>query len=149
MPKISRAATAAVDTAQQQVRQWTSELVGVKKTIKDLTTRQSTITKRIKQYVQDEGVVDDQGHIWVEFDEPVDGCVALQMQRKVSKPLNEEKAEAILRARGLWDECVVMVPQLDQEAIMAAHYQGKISEDELDAMFPPTISYALMTPTSK
>lgn len=149
MPKITRAATAAVDTAQQQVRQWTSELVGVKKTIKDLTSRQQTLTKRVKQYVQEEGYVDDQGHVWIDFDEPVDGCVALQMQRKVSKPLNEEKAEAILRSRGLYDECTTTVVVLDQEAIMAAHYEGKISEDELDAMFPPTVSYALMTPTSK
>jgi hypothetical protein len=145
--KISRAQETGPDLGQ--LRQWTSELVGVKKTIKDLGTRQTTITKRIKAVVQEEGYVDDQGHVWLDFDEPVDGVVALQMQRKVSKPLNEDKAEAILRKNGLYEECTTTVVVLDQDAIMAAHYAGKISEDDIDAMFPPSISYALMTPTAK
>lgn len=149
MAKISRTATAAAEPDTQTLRQWASELIGVKKTVKDLTARQKKITDRIKAVVQEEGYVDDQGHVWVDFDEPVDGVVALQMQRKVSKPLNEDKAEAILRKVGIYDECTTTVVVLDQDAIMAAHYAGKISEDEIDAMFPPSVSYALMTPTSR
>ena len=149
MAKISRTTTQDNEDDTGQLRQWTAELVGVKRTVKDLTARQGTITKRIKGFVQDHGYVDDQGHIWVEFDEAVDGVVALQMQRKVSKPLNEDKAEAILREAGLYDSCTTTVVVLDQDAIMAAHYAGKLSEDQVDAMFPPSVSYALMTPTSK
>lgn len=147
MAKISRAATAAPDTTN--LRQWAAELIGIKKNVKDLGTRQTLITKRIKAVVQEEGYVDDQGHIWLDFDEPVDGVVALQMQRKVSKPLNEDKAEAILRKHDLYEACTTTVVVLDQDAIMAAHYAGKLSEDDIDAMFPPSISYALMTPTSR
>lgn len=149
MAKISRAATAAADSGTQAVRQWASELIGVKKTIKDLTGRQKKITDRIKAVVQDDGYVDDQGHIWLDFDEPVDGVVALQMQRKVSKNLNEDKAKAILEKAGLYEDCTTTVVVLDQDAIMAAHYAGKLSEDEVDAMFPVSVSYALMTPTSR
>lgn len=137
------------DQDVRAAKQWTAELVGVKKTIKDLGTRQATITKRIKAFVQEAGEPDDQGHLWVNFDEPVDGCVALQMQRKVSKPLNEEKATAILEKAGLYAECTTTVTVIDQDAIMAAHYAGKLTEDEVDAMFPPSISFALLTPTSK
>ena len=147
--KISRAATAADDPDTNSVRQWASELVGVKRTVKDLTARQKKITDRIKAFVQDRGYVDDQGHIWFDLEEPVEGVVALQMQRKVSKPLNEDKAEAILRKAGLYEECTTTVVVLDQDAIMAAHYEGKLSEDDIDAMFPPSVSYALMTPTSR
>lgn len=147
--RISRAATAAADTGYQQLRQWTSELVGVKKTIKDLQGRQKTVTDRIKAFVQENGEVDDQGHVWFDFEDPVDGCVAVQMQRKVAKPLNEDKAEAILRAAGLYDRCIQMVPVLDQDEIMAAHYEGLLTEEQVDSMFPPQVSYALMTPTSK
>ena len=131
------------------VRGMTAELVGVKKIVKDLGVKQAALTKSIKAFVQDNGEPDDQGHLWVNFDEPVDGCVALQMQRKVSKPLNEEKAESILNAAGIYDECTTTVTVIDQDAIMAAHYAGKLTEDEVDAMFPPSISFALRTPTSK
>ena len=132
-----------------QLRQWTSELVGVKKTIKDLGTRQTTITRRIKTVLQDDGYTDDQGHLWIDFEEPVDGVVALQMQRKVSKSLNEDKAEAILRKAGIYDDCVQHIEVLDQEAIMAALYAGKLTEADVDAMFPVTESFALLTPTSR
>ena len=148
MAKISRASTADA-TDQQSIKQWVAELVTAKAQQKFFKSRQDTVTKRLKAYVEEHGYQDDQGHIWVDLDEPVEGTIALQMQRKVSQPLKEEKAEAILSKKGLLEECTTTITVLDQDAIMAARYDGRLTDDDIDAMFPKVVSYALMTPKTK
>lgn len=149
MPKIIKSATAADTPDQQSIKQWVAELVTAKAQQKFFKSRQDQVTKRLKTVVEETGYQDDQGHIWFDLEEPVEGCVALQMQRKVSQPLNEDKAEAILKKAGLYEECTQTIVVLDQEAIMAARYRGDLTDDDIDAMFPKVVSYALMTPTSK
>lgn len=149
MAKISRASTADATSEQQSIKQWVAELVTAKAQQKFFKTRQDQVTKRLKAYVEEHGYQDDQGHIWVDLDEPVEGTVALQMQRKVSQPLREEKAEEILKKKGLYDRCTTTVVVLDQDEIMAARYAGDLTDDDIDAMFPKVVSYALMTPKTK
>lgn len=149
MAKISRASTADADTDHQSIKQWVSELVTAKTQQKFFKQRQDTVTKRLKAYVEEHGYQDDQGHIWLDLDEPVDGAVAVQMQRRVSQPLNEDKAESILSKAGLLERCTKTVTVLDEEAIMAARYAGELTDDDIDAMFPKVVSYALMTPKTK
>ena len=50
----------------------------------------------------------------------------------------------LLKEKGLEDRCVKMVPQIDQDAIYAALYEGLLSEDDIYAMFPPRVTYALV-----
>lgn len=147
MARIKRAADTGPDT--QSIKQWVAELVTAKKQQKFFKARQDEVTKRLKTVVEEVGYQDDQGHIWFDLEEPVEGTVALQMQRKVSQPLKEEKAEAILKAKGLYEECTTTITVIDQDAIMAARYDGRLTDDDIDAMFPKVVSYALMTPTSK
>lgn len=147
--KISRAATAAAPPDQQSIKQWVAELVTAKAQQTFFKKRQDEVTKRLKAYVEETGYQDDQGHIWVDLDEPVEGAVALQMQRRVSQPLREEKAEEILKAKGLYDRCTTTVVVLDEAEIMAARYAGELTDDDIDAMFPKVVSYALMTPKTK
>lgn len=149
MPKISRSASTADATDSTSVKQWIAELVGAKNQQKFFKARQEQVTKRLKAYVEEHGYQDDQGHIWLDLEEPVEGTVALQMQRRVSQPLNEEKAEEILEKKGLLASCTKTITVLDEDAIMAAKFSGDLTDDDIDAMFPKTVSYALMTPTSK
>ena len=152
--RISRRRT-TVEAAPEPgaVVQWFKELVGAKAQQRLFKSRQEELTKRLKALVEGDGVKDADGHIWYDLPEvvEVDGKKhsQLQMQRKVSAPLREERAEEILKAKGLWDSCTTTVTVIDQEALMAAHYDGKISEAELDSMFPKVVQYALMTPVAK
>lgn len=146
--KIKRGAVSDAPDARS-IRQWVSELVQAKAQQKALKSRQDQVTKRLKAHIEETGYQDDQGHIWLDLDEPVDGCVALQMQRKVGQTLNEEKAEEILKAKGIYDQCTTTITVVDQEKVYAALYDGTLTEDDAEAMFPKVVSYALMTPTSK
>jgi hypothetical protein len=39
----------------------------------------------------------------------------------------------------------VMQPVLQEDLLMAAHWDGKISEEAIDEMFPAKVVWALMT----
>ena len=53
-------------------------------------------------------------------------------------------AEAILINKGIKDQCIKMVPTLDEGAIMAAFYEGYLTEEDIDTMFPSKESFAFL-----
>lgn len=90
------------------------------------------------------GEEDENGHRFLDLPAQVGKWVGLQRQRRVTDTIDEETAFSILKEKGLEDRCVKMVPQIDQDAIYAALYQGLLSEDDIYAMFPPRVTYALV-----
>ena len=58
--------------------------------------------------------------------------------------MNSNAAEELLESRGLLDQCVQMIPVLDEEEIMKAYYEGELDEEDIDTMFPEKESFALI-----
>jgi hypothetical protein len=109
-----------------------------------LTARQNDVKKRIQQGIDVLGEVDSRGHIVVEIDDDVTGIGKVIRQRRVSKSLDMEIAEQVLEAKGLSERCVKMVPVLDEDEIMAAFYEGELTEEDIDSMFPTKVTWALV-----
>ena len=118
--------------------------ISLKGKIDDLTKEQSAIKTELSALVDSEGTPDEKGHIWYSLPEEVDGYVSLQRQRRVSQRLDEEVAERILKEKGLSDRCYKMVPVLDESEVMACLYEELLTEEEIDSMFPKSVSYAFM-----
>ena len=112
-----------------------------------LTNRVNELKKRLTEDVETYGEVNSNGHFNLVVEDSVKGEVKLTKQRRVANPLDIQTAEKILEERGIKDECIKMVPTLDDAAIMAAHYQGKLSEADIDAMFPAKITWAFIVKT--
>jgi aminoglycoside phosphotransferase family enzyme len=55
-------------------------------------------------------------------------------------------AEGIIEQTGLVDTVYKMVRVIDEDALMAQYYEGKLTEEQIDEMFPTTIVWALRTP---
>lgn len=110
---------------------------------------QDSSTKELKAIVETSGYTDANGHIWLDLDTPVGEVAQLQMQRKVSTTLDEERATTLLKAKGIYAQCTTTVVVLDQDEIMAAHYRGELTEAELDSLFTKSVNFALMTPKAK
>jgi hypothetical protein len=70
--------------------------------------------------------------------------VKLTNQRKVSKNLDMDIAEKMLREKNIYDKCVKMVPVLQENEILACVYTGELSESDIDEMFPAKVSYAFL-----
>jgi hypothetical protein len=121
------------------------EYLFVKKNIDQLDTRSKELRDRLFSHLDEGGYEDDKGNVQLELDAEVDGVVRLEKQRRVTRKLNEPKADEILTELGLKDEIYVMTPVLDEDKLMAAFYEGKITEEQLDDMFPSTVVWALRT----
>lgn len=118
---------------------------------KVLAPRKKELRDRLLALAKAEGVPDDKGHLRFMFPEPVEGIAGLKVENRVSRTLDEEKAEEVLKSIvvdvdgvTLWDECIEYVPQLDEDAVMAAHYNGVISQEQIDEMYPISITEAFV-----
>jgi hypothetical protein len=109
-----------------------------------ITNRVNDLKKILIEEVENYGEEGMNGHIYLSIDDEIKGSLTLTKQRKVSNPLDIEIAEKLLEERGIKDECIKMIPTLDDSAIMAAHYTGKLSEEDIDAMFPAKVSWAFI-----
>ena len=141
MPRISPASrTVSNNPIILKVR----EYLTYKKRIDDMTKSQSAIKNELMEVVEEHGVEDDKGHVWFELPEEVDGYVSLQRQRRVSQKLDMDAAVAILATKGLADRCIKTIPTVDEDEVMACLYEGKLSEKDIDEMFPKTITGAFV-----
>jgi hypothetical protein len=120
---------------------------GVKFQTKLLTKKLDDGKKALLKIVQRYGTTDPEtGSLFLELDEPVSNrrIVQLKAQRSETVGLNPDEAEKILRGKGLWDEVVEYVPQLDEGKVHAAYFDRKITDDELARMFPKRIAFSLI-----
>lgn len=120
---------------------------GVKRQSKLIAQQLNTGKEQLKKIVQRFGEVEpEKGSIILDLDEPVSDrkIVKLKLQRSSTPGINQEACEEILRAKGLWDEMVEWVPQLDEGKVHAAFYDRKITDDELSRMFPQIVNYSFI-----
>lgn len=143
--KKSSSKTSKGGVTKKALKAWVKEFVTVKRQVKTFSARQTELRDQISAVVEDTGYEDDKGHIWLDLDEPIEGVSQLKRERRVSQRLDEEQAEKILKRKKLYDDCVVMVPQFDEDAIMKAVWEKKITQKELERMFPQKISWAFIT----
>jgi hypothetical protein len=124
------------------------ELVRQSATLKDridsTMSIQNEVKDKLREGLEELGQEDDRGHIVVEVNDELTGISKVINQRKVSKSLNINIAEEILKEKGLHESCIMMVPVLDEEAIMAAYYEGVVTEEDIDKMFPAKVTWALV-----
>jgi hypothetical protein len=113
--------------------------------ISELTAMQASIKKQLKEGIANLGIENDRGHIVVEIDDEVSGVKSIMQQKKISKSLDIEVAEEILKDKGIHERCIQLVPVLNEDEIMAAYYEGLITEEDIDTMFPAKVVWALVT----
>jgi hypothetical protein len=124
------------------------QYLSLKKEVEVLTKRQDELKSRLKATVESAGETDDRGHVTLKVDDEITGEVTLTQQRRVSKTLDMDIAEALLKERGIYDKCVKMIPVLQEDAIMSCVYTDELSEADIDRMFPSKISYAFLVKAS-
>ena len=122
-----------------------TEYIRLKASIKAMETRAKELNKVLMDKIDEQGDEDGDGNWILNLENSIDGFTYLEKQRRASRKLNESVAETILSSLGIEDEVYEMVKTLSEEKLMAAYYDGKVTEEQLDSMFPVTIQWALWT----
>jgi hypothetical protein len=141
MPKvITREAPKTEDPFLVKVR----EFLGLRNRVDDLTAQRDLLKAELSDIVDTDGEPDEKGSLYIQLPEEIDGYTALKRQRKVSQYLDSETAEKLLKDKGLFDRCYVMEPVLKEDEVMACLYDGLLSEEEIDIMFPKKVTFAFI-----
>ncbi len=122
----------------------TKEYSSIKKNIESYEARQKELKAELFAKIEADGFEDDKGNMWLELPEEVDGYLSLQKQKRVTRKINEDIASDIITAKGLQDKLYKTVTVVDEDALMAALYEGLLTEEEVDEMFPGKVVWALM-----
>lgn len=108
----------------------------------------------LMDFLADSGDEEDGGHRSFTLDEPLGyfqhkagnlipkSVTGILRQRRESVSLNEERTMALLKAKELLDRCTKVEVVLDEDAILAANYEGIISDDDLEALYDKKESFA-------
>jgi hypothetical protein len=129
------------DDFNSQVR----EYIKIKSSMEIFEARAKELREKLFAVLDDEGLEDEKGNLQFDLETPVDSVVRLEKQRRSSRKLNEFRAEEIIDEVGLGDDVYEMKRVINEDALMAAYYQDKLTEDQLDEMFPVTVTWALRT----
>lgn len=118
--------------------------VFLKNKIDDATKELTKVKSYLSDLVDTDGEADDKGHLWYPLPEEVDGYVSLKRERRVSQSLDLDEAERILKEKGLDSRCFVTMPVLNEDEVMACLYEGLLTEEDVDTMFPKKITWAFI-----
>lgn len=127
------------ESLEAQVREYSK----LKASMNVLESRAGELREKLFEHLDLEGFEDDKGNIQLELPTPIDGIVRLEKQRRVKRALNELIADDIIEQAGIADDVYEMKRVINEDALMAAFYEGKITEEQLDEMFPATVIWAL------
>jgi hypothetical protein len=109
----------------------------------DISKRKRELRDEIITMVEAEGEFNAQGSQYLYVDHST-GASMVERQRRVSRGTpNMEAAKEILAEKGLEDEAFILVPMLDEEVVMRKVFEGVISDDELDRIYPIKETFAL------
>lgn len=129
------------DDFNSQVR----EYLMVKQSIDVMEKRQKELRDKLFEIIETDGEEDDKGNIVLPLPAEIDGVVRIEKQRRVTRALNEDAAEAVITEKNLEEELYKTIRVVDEDAVMAAHYEGKLTEEEIEQMFPAKVVWALRT----
>jgi hypothetical protein len=121
------------------------EYVKAKASLDFLKERTEALKSAIFDYIDSNGEEDSNGSIKVNLPASIDGVFGLQKNRRATRTLDELVADEIIEAAGIGDQVYEMKRVINEEALMAAFYDEKITEEQLDAMFPVKVVWALRT----
>jgi hypothetical protein len=101
------------------------------------------VKEKIFEHLDSNGEVDGSGNVFVELSDHIEGVRMFIKQRRVTRKIEEGVAEQIISDKGLEDELYKTIRVVDEDALMAALYEGKLTEEEIEEMYPQKIVWAL------
>lgn len=144
MARVAPAPPAKTETGEVAVA-LSREFILAKREAARAKAHQDSLRDALLAELEAVGDKDDAGHYTFRLPEAFEGFYGLKRQRKITRKLDEAAAIEILEALPEHEEFFTSVRIIDEDAVMAALVEGTITEEQVDTMFPPSESFALLT----
>lgn len=141
MPRRTTVEPLDLETLRAEVSAW----YALKQQATTLGNELDKRKKRLQGILEKYGETDPStGSIFLDLGEPVgaERISQLKNQCATRQTLNEEAAEDILTARGMWEEMTELIRVPDDSRILAAYYDKRITDDELAKMIHEKVVYS-------
>jgi hypothetical protein len=132
------------DPSLEAIRKEVQQYVFLKEEVTAIEARVGTLRKRILAVVQEIGEENEKGSLVLPINDNVSNTANVVKQRRVSKAFDEDKANDLLKEKGLFETVTKTIIVLDQDAVMAAYYDGKLTDEDIETMFPEKVTWALI-----
>ena len=109
-----------------------------------LEKEQKALRADLFEVLDVEGEADSKGNLVLELPQEVDGFVAITKQRRVTRKVDETVATEIITEKGLENSLYKTITVIDEDALMAALYEDVLTEEEIERMYPQTVTWALV-----
>ena len=130
----------AVDDLESQAKQY----IFFKKQVEYFESELKSLREKLFEDIDANGEVDGSGNLFVELSSEIDGVTMLQKQKRVSRKIDPQMADNLIVSKGLENELYKTIQIIDEDALMASLYEGKLTEEEVDLMYPQKIVWALI-----
>ena len=116
-------------------------------------TEEDRDKKELMSALAEAGVETEEGHRRITLDDEYDyvdpkGYVkrvaSILRQRRVSQSLDEDATMKLLAKKGLTTRCTRTIIVLDEDQVLAANYEGKITDRELAALYSESENFAFV-----
>ena len=108
-----------------------------KETIDVLAKRQNEMKAELVTALKENGYEDDKGHMWWTLDDK-----ELKYERRVSRSLNTQAAEAWARENGLWDDLKEIIEVLSEDKLLGYAWNHKDLEETIQSFYEEKESWA-------
>jgi|SRR5215831_8072461 len=120
--------------------------------VANFSAQKDTHRLMILEHLEKEGEPDESGSQWLRFhDDPIEGRVkAIKRERRVRRQLDPEAAEEYLREKGLWEQCIETIVQLDETKLLALNWpdpttgEPVISDEDMEALYDVAETWAFV-----
>ena len=142
MARVKPEASRVIDENDFEAQ--TKEYAFLKKQIEYLEIQQKALREKLFEQLESNGEPDSDGNLYLELSQEIEGFRGVMKQRRVSRNINEAKAEEIITEKGLEDKLYKTIRVIDEDALMASLYSDELTEEEIDEMYPQHVVWALV-----
>jgi hypothetical protein len=112
-----------------------------------LQTLEDSTKKELMAWLESHGENED-GHRYFHLPYPVDNgktvVTGVKRERRSSSVMDADAAMALVEKYSLQETCVEMVPVLNEDALLAANFEGAIPDEEFKAIYTEKETFAFI-----
>lgn len=138
--KLALKKSPARDLDDESLPEYVTQYLEAQELAKIATERANKMKETLRAYVEEDGIEDEKGHLWVE----VPGVGQLKHERRVSVSLDEDAIAAELKRSSDYKKVFkeVTIIQFDEEAFYGVAFDRKWSAEKMEDLKSENVTWA-------